>query len=202
MNALLDALRVDGFILLRDVGPDGFERVLEELGDVVLRTPVELRADVSTYVCQPGAVPLHTDHPDVDIVGWCCERQDEHDGASLLVDTRRILAGFDESTRERLSEVLLPCPALRAVTTAAHATLRALLSAADEIYFAEWLAPNEPSALDLWRTFAKAVAQAPCHAFRLTPGDVLLVDNHRMLHGRGPLRPSSMRRLRRAWVVT
>lgn len=26
---------------------------LEELGDVVVRTPVELRADVSTYVCQP-----------------------------------------------------------------------------------------------------------------------------------------------------
>lgn len=42
--------------------------------------------------------------------------------------------------------------------------------------------------------------QEHAHAIRLEPGQVLVVDNHRILHGRRGLMPNSARRLRRLWV--
>jgi alpha-ketoglutarate-dependent taurine dioxygenase len=41
---------------------------------------------------------------------------------------------------------------------------------------------------------------AQAHSIRLSPGQVLVVDNHRVLHGRASLLKESARRLRRFWI--
>lgn len=202
MNSRLDALDRDGFVVLRDIGsPTEFERALAELGEVVLRTPVELRPNVGTYLCRSAAVPLHTDHPDVDVVAWWCERQDEQDGASILVDALAVIAGLDERTRTALGGVPVPCPTLARVAGGPCAAERTVVSASGGVYFAAWLSPTRSGMAAVWRELAQRVEDAPRREVRLGPGEALFVDNRRMLHGRRALAEGSTRRLCRAWLV-
>ncbi len=192
-----ERLRLDGFVVLRNVeGRGAVEQIFATFGRVVHRTSVELRLDVRTYLCSTDAVPFHTDHPNVDIVAWRCERQDDVDGASLLVDAHAVLAKLDSTTRAALRDVDLPCPDLRMVTTT-PAGSRPLLSNRNDVYFADWLEHPAPA----WRAFRQGVETEPATTVRLTAGEVLLVDNHRMLHGRRGLGRASLRRLERTWLI-
>lgn len=202
MSPLRAALERDGFAIVRGVDtPIAFERLLGDLGQVVHRTVVEIRAGVATYVCRPEAVPLHTDHPDVDLVAWWCERQDLRDGAALLVDARAALLALEPLQIEGLPRARLPCPELRQPSGGAGSGSRPVLDADRAVYFAPWLRPTDERAFPSWSALLRAVERAPRAEVRLAQGEVLIVDNHRMLHGRRELASGSRRRLARAWVV-
>ena len=49
--------------------------------------------------------------------------------------------------------------------------------------------------------FHAAARAVPCAVYKLAPGDILLIDNHRMLHGRSAIAGACERVLRRYWVA-
>lgn len=115
------ALRRDGHAVASGLGSlSAYSDVANGLGRVLVRTTVELDPRRRTYVCSEDAVPFHTDHPAAKIVGWLCERQDEEDGASLLVDMREAAEAIGASQAKALSEVHLPCPRLLEISNSPH----------------------------------------------------------------------------------
>ena len=85
--------------------------LLRQLGDgnIVEETKVQQRREANTYLAGRGAVPLHTDHPEADLVAWRCEVQDPQDGASVLADGYSILQAMGASA-EALRSVELHVP--------------------------------------------------------------------------------------------
>lgn len=175
--------------------------VLSCFGTVVEKTHVQLDAAVRSYLCDWRPVPIHTDHPEVAFVAWFCHAQDLVDGATLLVDSRPILKQLDDSARADLRATLLPHPA---IDFDSQVGASPVLSNTSHVYFAPWADPLRAPAKRGYLEFSAGIrgAASSCQIeFRLREGDLLLIDNTRVLHGRRALDPNSPRHLSRFWIV-
>ncbi len=202
------SLREQGYAhLQKSFDLECFRSLASEIGHVVAEEPIALRDGAHAYVAKPGPVPLHTDQAQVEIVGWHCQEQDEHDGASLLLDSQVVLGAMHGSDREALRRLRLACPPVAGgPPTMAVPVLRSLRGR--ELFFCSpWLTPvdeghcQKATIRRLWRSIKDACAQSLVRV-RLAAGDALFVDNQRVLHGRRSIPANSRRRLRRAWVIT
>jgi hypothetical protein len=194
----------EGHALLPDrYDEPGLAAFAAELGEVVDDTWVRRVPGRHTYLASPDAIPFHTDHPRADLIAWRCESQDESDGASLLIDGARLLAELDAETRDELEQVVLPAMVRLGDPPEPTQVLRRSGERV-ALFFAPWLEPpgHEPAAEEALRRLRALIdREAPrARRFRLEPGQVLLVDNHRMLHGRARLLATSARKLHRLWL--
>ena len=180
------------------VGRELVRRTLSGVGRIVQETEVRQRKGAVTYLSGREPVPLHTDHPEAFWAGWWCEAQAERDGASVLADGQAVLALMGERA-EALQEVELHVPPQlpRQVLDAARAW------DGGRLYYAPWYPAVRatPAGRRALRMFADLLAMGFGHRrIRLRPGDLLIVDNGRWLHGRDRLEDGSGRLLRRFWL--
>lgn len=196
---LLATIRHEGFaVITRGLDDASFVELARELGEIVDDTRVRIVPGKRTYLARPDPIPLHTDHPKASLIAWRCEAQDELDGASLLVDGHAVLAQLDARSRAILREIELPAM----VRLGDVATPTPIVSSRGGVFYAPWLAPIERTVENRYAlvAFREALACSSTRAVRLGAGQVLVVDNRRMLHGRAALLPQSARRLRRLWI--
>jgi hypothetical protein len=174
------------------------KRLLELMGRVVQTTAVRLLPQASTYLSSPQALAAHTDHPWVDLILWKCVVQDQHDGTQVLLDGHAICAELG-SEIDALRSIRLPVPGLHDLKpSGAHPIL-----GDDGLYWVPWRNPPQLSKAEAiaYKKFKRLTAENfDCTGIRLQPGEMLLIDNRRMLHGRGALPSNSSRLLRRWWI--
>ncbi|WP_062347945.1 TauD/TfdA family dioxygenase [Herbidospora yilanensis] len=152
-----------------------------------------------TFSQRSGPVPLHTDaqyHPDPeDLVCLFAVRPAADGGHSLLLPARRALAALRARPDGARAEAALRRPQWSWTTPAVFAGGRAApplpvltgdltgdLGGATVRWRPDNLVPAEGRAAA--ETFTGVLARADPEEVRLTPGDVLLIDNRRTLHGR------------------
>ncbi len=184
----LNPLTTEGYAWLQSVGAAGFNALSQVLGRPLRQTHVRLDPIKGTYLTSPGSIPLHTDHPAVPWIAWLCVEQDADDGALVLAD----LEGVPADMRPDAS-VTAACPCLdstRARTV--HPVLQR-----GQWYFPDWHLRGRPEC----EALVAAVDRLPRIEIPLVPGDVLVIDNRRMLHGRRSLPPKSHRHLIRHWYA-
>ncbi|WP_051760125.1 TauD/TfdA family dioxygenase [Herbidospora cretacea] len=145
-----------------------------------------------TFSQRSGPVPLHTDaqyHPDPeDLVCLFAVRPAADGGHSLLLPAGRALAALRARPDGARAETALRRPQWSWTTPAVFAGGRAAppvpVFSGDTV---RWR-PDNLVASEEGRAaaaaFAAALAGAGPAGVRLTPGDVLLIDNRRTLHGR------------------
>lgn len=194
----------EGHALLPDRYDEAaFAAISAELGEVIDDTWVRRVPGRRTYLTSPDAIPFHTDHPRADLIAWRCESQDGSDGASLLIDGARVLEALDIDACHELEQVVLPAMVRLGDPPQPTQVLRPS-GRRVALFFAPWLEPprDAPPAHEALRRLRALIDREASRAlrFRLEPGQVLLVDNHRMLHGRASLLPSSERKLHRLWL--
>jgi hypothetical protein len=176
------------------------------LGKIVGSELIALRPGAHAYVAKHGKVPLHTDQPQVDVISWRCERQDEQDGRSLLLDTRPIVASLSEKQRELLRSVELWCPLLSGGPPVLRFPVLTPTPEGEAVFCSPWLraasdGQTHQEALDAFRQLISEAAKNSTTEVRLSPGEALFVDNRRVLHGRKAIGEQSQRRLHRLWVA-
>jgi hypothetical protein len=199
------SLREEGWALVAVGGYDAYGQLAEELGEVVGAERIALRPGAHAYVAQPGAVPLHTDQPEVALIGWWCETQDDEDGASLLLDTWPVVASLPEAVRVRLRKIELVTPPLAGGPPTVRWPVLRPTARGEDVFCSPWLrsASNDPAdqeVLDDFRHRVSAYAKQAVQVVRLRVGEALFVDNRRVLHGRRAIAPNSRRCLRRLWL--
>lgn len=195
--AIQAGLNRDGFAAC-SVRREMVRDVVSGIASIVERTQVRQLDGAKTYLCGHDAVPLHTDHPEARWVAWWCEAQAGRDGASVLADGRAILSLMDDQV-EALKEVEQHVP---------PQLPRQLLQTAsvwngERLYYAPWyplvhMTKAGSRALELFKSL---LAMGFGHRrVRLQPGDFLVVDNGRWLHGRNKLERGNDRLLHRFWL--
>jgi hypothetical protein len=183
----------------------GFLALAGALGKPLGAERIALRPGAHAYVAKPGPVPFHTDHPDVGVIGWWCERQDEVDGASRLLDTRPITMGLPAESRSVLEAADLWCPPLAGGPPTERRPALRVEAGEDAIFLPPWLLLAEETeerkaALELVVESVRVAAESAVVEIRLQPGEALFADNRRMLHGRRAIGERSGRALQRVWV--
>jgi hypothetical protein len=210
MRDCAEILTRDGIVCIdRALDRAEFDSIIERIGAVIAKERIQLRPGAHAYVAKPGRVPLHTDHPDVDFIAWHCVEQDRDDGASLLLDTRPILAAMQSESPanyQRLFETSLVCPPLAGgPPTLQRAVLRSD-RAGTHLFCSPWLTAVDNSdgrgeALAELRERLSSAAKTGCVAHRMQRGGAVIVDNRRVLHGRAAIAEDSKRQLRRVWIA-
>lgn len=207
--ALLDE---QGYVHVgRAIHLDLFERICERLGEVILRTDVQLDFNRVSAALRPEPLGFHNDSPLADIIGWYCVHQDAGDGATLFLDCGDLVDHLAPADLAALAKLPVRYPEVgkHDPDHGRFAYLEEpLLRAAAKgwrIYYAPWLVgepggDEERSALGgLGRYLAHKEAAGPV-SVRLESGECCFVDNHRMLHGRKELPRDSRRLLKRRWL--
>jgi gamma-butyrobetaine dioxygenase len=213
----------DGASILTGVGPaedDARQAAMSVLGAHVLALPEpaavrEIGGDKDRSPFQPGdALPLHVDgfaygdHA-CDVFCLSCVRPGTTGGSSILVDAYRMLDALAAADPE-LHEFLLGTPVDHAepdmrpaVSPLALRTGSGRLAVRLVPYVRP--APGDPDPIatagliERWREVCRA--QTPLATrFTLGPGDLALVDNYRVMHGRDAFAGDRM--LWRVWVWT
>ncbi|MEU0073126.1 clavaminate synthase Cs1 [Streptomyces sp. NPDC006332] len=148
-------------------------------------TLLEFHTEMAYHVLQPNYVML------------ACSRADHERRAETLVGSiRKALPLLDEETRERLFDRKLPCcvdVAFRGGVEdpGAIAEVKPLYGNAQDPYLGydrELLAPEEPADKEAVAVLSKALDDVTV-GVKLTPGDVLIIDNFRTTHARTPFVP-------------
>jgi hypothetical protein len=205
VSDVTESVRRIGWCCLGPMSDAEYRTLVGQLGTPWCETAVELRPNVRSYLCKPEPVPFHTDHPDADWMSWRCEVQDEADGTQLLVDGLDALRACGPRVRDVLTQVHVEVR-VRQDTPPARVPIVRVSPQGDRLFFASWIKPMEsdPFSLKAFAALREEIdRRCESHAFevRLAEGEVLVIDNGRLLHGRKGLASSSKRRLRRFWIT-
>jgi hypothetical protein len=210
----------EGYVHIAGVLPEEiFTEAARQLGTVTMRTDIRVDATADDAL-RRARDPLHADRPSVyradrlsyhtdtplaDVLAWYCVEQDASDGTSALVDTGDVARHFD-------AEELAAMERVRVRFHAGGEPGREIfgeypLLAAGKVYYVPWLLSPDLDederkiAARFEEYLAKKDATNPIR-IRLKPGEMLFIDNHRVLHGRGELPPDSRRHLVRLYIRT
>ncbi len=140
------------------------------------------------------------------MIGWWCERQDEADGASLLLDARTVVETLSEGDRALLRQVELWCPPRSGGPPTLRFPVLKATARGEAVFCSPWLKSANPiqaheEVLGAFREKLSAAAKRSAVSVRLQAGSALFVDNTRVLHGRGAIGDRSQRRLHRLWLA-
>ncbi|HEV3074090.1 MAG TPA: TauD/TfdA family dioxygenase [Thermoanaerobaculia bacterium] len=160
-------------------------------------------------VYAPTELGFHTDRPTVDVIGWYCVEQDAEDGAVLLIDTADLGEHFTAAEIAALGRVELGYFQRNALTGQEEACRAPLVAGGPRghlLYYAPWLVQESAggeAALLLARfaAYVERKRETALVRIRLQRGEALFVDNHRLLHARGNLSPSSRRHIVRLYIA-
>ncbi|WP_406360962.1 clavaminate synthase family protein [Streptomyces sp. NBC_00715] len=148
-------------------------------------TLLEFHTEMAYHVLQPNYVML------------ACSRADHERRAETLVGSvRKALTLLDEDTKARLFDRRLPCcvdVAFRGGVEdpGAIAEVKALYGNEKDPFLGydrELLAPEEPADKEAVAALSQALDDVT-EAVKLTPGDLLIIDNFRTTHARTPFSP-------------
>jgi hypothetical protein len=210
----------EGYVhIARVLTEDLFNAAAEQLGTIALRTDIRVDSQADDdlrrirdplYADRPSVyraegLSYHTDSPVIDVLAWYCVEQDAVDGTSALVDTGDLANHFTDDEQAALSRVRV-----RTMIRDAdgHEIVHEYPLFADgKVYYASWLLSENlgDDERALAARFADYIAQKDATApirIRLKPGEMLFVDNHRILHGRSEIPPDSKRHLVRFYIRT
>jgi alpha-ketoglutarate-dependent taurine dioxygenase len=202
VQEVIGALEARGFVHLRGAGEAAFEALLPRLGRTLHVEEIVVRPESRALVTSRRALAPHTDHARAARIAWYCHAQTELGGDTVLVDALDAWARVPPAQRERLGRVRLFEHAVFPGDPETH-PLVTFEAGRPRFYYSFWLADEampEPEREALAR-FHEAVRESPEVRLRLEPGDVLVVDNGRILHGRTAIEGRPTRRLRRVWLV-
>jgi len=199
-----------------------FGHLCSQLGSIISTASVEVNASAIAQeqgsradnpklqrptIYSNSSIGYHTDSPEQDIIAWRCVRQDVNDGKLYLLDTANILKHFSVTELQEMKAIKLRWA--KRVDSIEQLNETALLSESDsgsfQVYYTPWFlrtkySPIEQAHIEKFQAWI-ATTEADV-AIRLLPGEVLFVDNRRMLHAREAIAPDSKRQITRIGIKT
>lgn len=197
--AFKDELLRFGFVHLKDQSEDLVQTYLSELGEIIFTTNVKVKPDSKPLVTSDKALDFHTDHHKAKYIAWHCYKQTDKGGESILMDAQRIYFQLPEAYKKALEEIHL----FEHKIFPDDKESNPLANVSDgqiKFYYSFWLVSDTDKKNPALREFQRLIKTNEPIKLTLNPNDVLIVDNHRILHGRTAIEGSKDRFLKRYWI--
>jgi len=199
-----EALQGPGYYwLASDTTLDEFRQVSNELGEVFYEADVRMGAERPRNYQLPAAIDFHTDHVSAEIAAWYCVEQDSSGGAMQFLDLAPVAARLSDDELAALSRVRVPDNAV----WAEGGDIPLCTQNADQcsFHYVPWLKLDalDDQARTALQVFERHIAEAKTTSVievDLSPGELVFVDNHRIMHGRAAITSNSARNLKRFWI--
>jgi alpha-ketoglutarate-dependent taurine dioxygenase len=192
-------LKSDGFICLKSLAETDAISLIQELGTVIQTTDVIVDPDRRNLVTSAEALDFHTDHHKARYIAWYCHRQTDVGGESKLIDARHSYEQLSKEHRERLQDIrLFEHPLFE--DDPACTPLVTVVGGEPHFYYSFWLVKEEDKRDPALLAFRKGLSNNPSFRLKLAAGDLLVIDNHRIFHGRTAIKGNKDRFLKRFWI--
>ena len=180
-----------------------FRGVAGDLGDVFYEADVRMGGERPRNYQLPAAIDFHTDHVSAEIAAWFCVERESDGGAMQFVDLSPVAKALDEQELEALGRVRVPDNAVW--SEGGDIPVCAMRNGQHAFHYVPWLKLNAPDdgARQALAKFEAGIALAKAERMvelDLKPGDLVFVDNHRIMHGRRAIPAGSKRNLKRLWI--
>ncbi len=197
------AVSRDGHFLARSATIEEAESIVTRLGKILFVTDVTVRPGSKALVTSDRGLDFHTDHHRADLICWHCIEQTDEGGESVLLDGHRLLQRLRAGLVEDLRGLKLFEHKVFPGDEEAFPFLSQRFGR-DKLYYSFWMLHGaiKPEQKAAFLEFKAITETEPCVRYRLQPGDILVIDNGRMLHGRTAIKGNKKRFLRRYWIET
>tara|TARA_B100000965_G_scaffold316555_1_gene276890 strand:- start:749 stop:1387 length:639 start_codon:yes stop_codon:yes gene_type:complete len=177
------------------------QELIHRLGFIIMENDVSIDKQSRSLVRSSKPLPPHTDHHLAHYILWHCHKQDSEGGFSIVVDGLKIFQEMDSKQKELLKGINLMEHCVFKDDLQHHPMIQNTENGL-RIYYSFWMADDNLSKeqKEAFEAFNNRVRDAQPIKFRLEPGECLVIDNGRILHGRSSLSPDSDRLLKRYWI--
>ncbi len=189
-----------GFVHLTDQTEDELSYLLKSLGQVIFTTDVVVKPESKGMVTSARGLDFHTDHHKAKYIVWYCYKQTDIGGDSILIDAENIYQRLSDEQREQLKLVELFEHKIFPDDKESYPLVSEDENGNRKFYYSFWLVKNEDKNNPAMLEFQKAIKETKPIRMNLKKGDILVVDNHKVFHGRTPIEGSKDRFLKRYWL--
>jgi len=197
--SIKEIVQREGWLHLRGLTEEEARSKAAELGSVLLETQVTPKPESRALVTSNRPLGPHTDHHAARHIVWYCKEQSETGGETLLIDAWKIIETMPKGLVDQLYDTLLKEHAVFEGDLDYHRMLERREGGGWNVYYSFWLAEDKENAA--FQAFSRALSAVPRIEFRMAPGDFLVIDNRRMLHGRKAIPSNDKRHLIRLWLA-
>jgi len=181
---------------------DRFEKMTRRMGNVWNVTDVRIEAGSHAMVTSPSDLSLHTDHPQANVIGWYCEEPCPYQAPTLLVDLGDVQTRLSRRDLELLSQIYTPVPGM----SGAYSPILLFQNGRVRLNYLDWfpaqglVSDEHKAALRHFQELIQFKKDNELTSVALRKGEMLFIDNNRMLHGRDFLAADTPRHLVRHWI--
>lgn len=190
-----------GYAYLRNQDESQARALAESLGRVIMITDVMVKEGSQALVTSARSLDFHTDHNKAKYILWFCVKQTDLGGETLLADTWKILRRMSQQSKEDLSRIHLYEHKVFDDDPDSLPLLRFNDNNRPIIYYSFWLVKNKTAHRKALLEFRSLIEKTEPTRLRLQDNDILIIDNHRILHARTAILGSKNRLLRRYWIA-
>ncbi len=198
---IISEIETNGFVWLQGCNRQYFEKITSEIGEIIFVTDVKVNPEGRAMVTSEKGLDFHTDHHKAKYIAWFCIEQTDKGGESILLETNQLFEKLGVEEQEELRNVRL---FEHKDFDDDEDTYPFMIeeNGNRSFYYSFWLAKEGISekGRTAIRKFQELTNQTEHIKFKLNPDDILIIDNHKMLHGRTAIEGSKNRFLKRLWI--
>jgi hypothetical protein len=193
----------NGYVHVPFSRDNDLEVILNELGKIIQVTEIKESEKSSRFLLSNRFINFHTDHYKAKFIVWFCNSQSSIGGESLLIDSSKIIERFNQIELKLLSEIFVDNHIVFYGDEPKVPIIQFNdIEVINSIFYADWLIDKQlglqhKSILEKFQNQIDSVKQTK---ILLSEGDILIINNNRMLHGRNSFPKNSNRWLTRYWI--
>lgn len=199
VGQLTEKLNEKGWLHLTNQTEVDLKSVVNSLGETIDTTDVVVKSESKSMVTSARGLNFHSDHPKAKYIVWFCYKQTDGGGESILMDAEKVFNQLSHEDQNALHDIHLKEHKVFADDKEFYPFVENE-NGRRKFYFSFWLVKENDRHNQAFINFTKAIDKTGHISLTLKQNDILIVDNHRFLHGRTPIIGSQDRHLRRFWI--
>ena len=197
MKNFLEKLDEYGFVYLPKQSEDDLNKILNTLGEVINETDVIANSESKSLVTSDKYLDFHTDNHLAKYIVWYCHKQAEKGGYSMICDAEKVFNKLNDKEKQELSKIHVYEHKLFPENRNSNPIVREI-DGKRKFYYSFWLAREKYRELAVFKKWRDLIQNEEHEKIRLNETDILIVDNHRVFHGRTEI--IGERNLKRYWL--
>ncbi len=198
---MIEELNEHGYLHLTSQSEDQLNELINKLGTVIFITDVVVNPKSRGLVTSAEGLDYHTDHHKAKYIIWYCHKQTDLGGDSILMDAERIYQQLSNEYKRQLASIELFEHKIFPDDKESYPLVETDEMGKRKFYYSFWLVKNEDKQNPAMLEFQRLIRDTAPIRLNMKERDILIVDNHRIFHGRTPIDGSKDRFLKRYWLT-
>jgi len=193
-----EQLKQNGFVHLKNQSETQLQEILNSIGSTIMTTNIVVKTESKGLVTTDLEIDFHTDHYNAEYIVWYCHKQTNEGGDSLLLDAENLYLQLSIDEQEQLKKVelfehkIFPDDK----TSYPFVTIDDKNNRQFHCSLMDDFDKNNPAYI----AFQNLVKETEPIRISLKEKDILIINNHKIFHGRTAIKGSKDRFLKRYWL--